>query len=135
MRSGGVPAVLTRGGLRAAGGAVTSRTPVPVELDVPVAEFAGGDAPFTFVGGVANAIERARAAAGGKDVKVICADVAHQAIRAGLLDEIIIRLVPAILGDVKRLFEHLGAAPIELERTHVVEAPDGVTHLRFMIVR
>lgn len=54
------------------------------------------------------------------------ADVPQQAIRAGLLDEI-----PVPLGGGKRLFELFGSAPIELERTKVVAAPEGVAHLRF----
>jgi dihydrofolate reductase len=106
-----------------------------VSHEVPP-EFAGEDAPFTFVtDGVERAIEQARAAAGDKYVSVMGADVPQQAIRAGVLDEIVIHLVPVLLGGGKRLFEHLGAGPIELERTKVVEAPEGVTHLRFRVRR
>lgn len=106
-----------------------------VSHDLP-AEMAGEDAPFTFVtDGVESAIEQARAAADGRNVNVMGADVPQQAIRAGALDEILIHLVPVLLGDGKRLFDHLGGAPIELERTYVVEAPEGVTHLRFRITR
>ena len=53
---------------------------------------------------------------------------------AGLLDEIHINLAPVLLGTGVRLFDHLGVAPVDLERTRVVEAP-GVTHLRFRVVR
>lgn len=63
------------------------------------------------------------------------ADVPQQAIRAGLLDVLQIHLIPVLLGAGKRLFEHLGTGPIELERPRVVEAPEGVTHLRFRIRR
>jgi hypothetical protein len=38
------------------------------------------------------------------------------------------------LGAGVRLFDHLGAAAIELERTRVIEA-HGVTHLRFRVVK
>jgi hypothetical protein len=41
-------------------------------------------------------------------------------------------LVPVLLGRGVRLFDHLGATPIELERVSVVETPD-VTHLRFRV--
>lgn len=103
--------------------------------DVP-AELAGPDAPFTFVtDGLDSAIAQARAAAGGKNVSVMGADVPQQAIRAGLLDELVIHLVPVLLGDGKRLFEHLGSESLELERTDVVAAPDGITHLRYRIKR
>jgi dihydrofolate reductase len=91
--------------------------------------------PFTFVtDGVESAVERARAVAGEKDVAVGAASVVQQCIRAGLLDEIHIDLVPVLLGGGVRLFEHLGPEPIELESTEVVEGV-GVTHLTFRVVR
>jgi dihydrofolate reductase len=91
--------------------------------------------PFTFVtDGVESAVEQARAAAGDKVVAVGAASIAQQCIKAGLLDEIHIDLVPVLLGDGVRLFDHLGTGPIELESTRVVEAP-GVTHLRFRVVK
>ena len=52
-----------------------------------------------------------------------------------VLDEIHIHLVPVLLGEGKRLFDHLGNQRIDLERTRVVEAPEGVTHLRFRVKR
>lgn len=116
------------------------QTPFPIAYfivshDVP-AELAGPDTPFTFVtDGVESAIAQARAAAGGKQVSVMGADVPQQAIRAGLLDELLIHLVPVLLGDGKRLFEHLGSESLELDRTEVVAAPDGITHLRYRIKR
>ena len=61
------------------------------------------------------------------------ADVAQQCIRAGLIDEVGIDLVPVLLGEGIRFFERLGTDKIGLERTRVVEAP-GVTHLRFRVV-
>lgn len=91
--------------------------------------------PFTFVtDGVESAVEQAREAAGDKDVAVGAASIAQQCIRAGLLDEIHVDLVPVLLGGGVRLFEHLGSAPIELERTRVIEA-SGVTHLTFRVVK
>jgi dihydrofolate reductase len=91
--------------------------------------------PFTFVtDGVESAIRQAKQAAGNKNVAVSSANIAQQCIKAGLLDEIQIDLVPVLLGGGVRLFEHLGAAPIELESTGVVAAP-GVTHLKFRIVK
>jgi dihydrofolate reductase len=91
--------------------------------------------PFTSVtDGVESAVEQARAVAGDKDVAVGAASIAQQCIRAGLLDEIHVDLVPVLLGGGVRLFEHLGTGPIELESTRVVEAP-GVTHLTFRVVK
>ena len=91
--------------------------------------------PFTFVtDGVERAVEQAKAVAGGEDVAVGAASIAQQCIRAGLLDEIHVDLVPVLLGGGVRLFDHLGAGPIELERTKVVEGA-GVTHLTFRVVK
>jgi dihydrofolate reductase len=91
--------------------------------------------PFTFVtDGVESAVEQARAVAGDRDVSVGAASIAQQCIRAGLLDEVHINLVPVLLGEGVRLFEHLGDGQVELERTRVIEAP-GVTHLTFRLVK
>jgi dihydrofolate reductase len=91
--------------------------------------------PFTFVTeGLESALEKAKAVAADKDVAVGAASIAQQCIRAGLLDEIHVDLVPVLLGDGVRLFDHLGTVPIELESTRVVEGA-GVTHLTFRVVR
>jgi dihydrofolate reductase len=91
--------------------------------------------PFTFVtDGVESAIRQAKKAAGDKDVAVSSASIMQQCLKAGLLDEIHIDLAPVLLGGGVRLFDHLGAAPIELESTRVIETPD-VTHLRYRIVK
>jgi dihydrofolate reductase len=93
------------------------------------------ESPFTFVtDGVESAVEQAKAVAADKDVAVGAASIAQQCIRAGLLDEVHIDLAPVLLGGGVRLFEHLGAGPIELERTGVVEGA-GVTHLTFRVVK
>jgi dihydrofolate reductase len=98
-------------------------------------EWAYEGSPFTFVtDGVESAVEQARAVAGEKDVAVGAASIVQQCLKAGLLDEIHVDLVPVLLGGGVRLFDRLGTGPIELERTEVVEAPD-VTHLTFRVVR
>jgi dihydrofolate reductase len=98
-------------------------------------EWAYEGSPFTFVtDGVESAVEQARAAAEDKNVAVGAASIAQQSIRAGLLDEIHVDLVPVLLGGGVRLFEHLGTEPIGLERTRVIEAPS-VTHLTFRVVK
>ena len=90
--------------------------------------------PFTFVrDGLESAVAQAKAAAGDKDVGVIGANLVQQCIRAGLLDEIHLDLVPVLLGDGVRLFEQ-GIEPIELESTRVIEGA-GVTHLTFRVVK
>ena len=91
--------------------------------------------PFAFVtDGVESAMRQAKALAGEKDVAVIAASIVQQCIGAGLLDEIVVNLVPVLLGDGVRLFEHLGNTPIELESTGIIEAPS-VSHLKFRVVK
>jgi dihydrofolate reductase len=74
---------------------------------------------FTFVAGVDEAVERAREAAGDKDVNVMGgADVIRQALEADLVDELSIIVAPVTLGDGKRLFEGFSKS-IELEHVGV----------------
>lgn len=90
---------------------------------------------FTFVtDGLQRAIELAKAAAGDKNVSSLGASIAQQCLKASLADEILIHLVPLLLGEGIRLFDHLGAEPIELERTEVVSTSD-ITSLRFRIAK
>jgi dihydrofolate reductase len=96
-----------------------------------------GGTTFTFVtGGIEAAFEQARAAAGDKDVAVAGgADVVQQYLKAGLLDELQLHVVPVLLGDGVRLFEdHLGTDQVELECTRVIQSP-AVTHLRYRVVK
>lgn len=91
--------------------------------------------PFTFVPeGVEHAVALAKEVASDKNVAVDGASIVQQAIRAGLVDEIGMDLVPFLLGKGVRYFDHLGDTPIELERIQVIEAPN-VTHLRFRVVK
>ena len=77
---------------------------------LPPQEWVKEGSPFTFVtDGVESAIQQAKAAAGDKNVGVSSASIAKQCIRAGLLDEIHLDLVPVLLGGGVRLFENLGA--------------------------
>ena len=89
--------------------------------------------PHTFVtDGIESAIEQAKAVAGPDGtVSLAGSTPVQQALRAGLLDEFWISVVPVLLGGGVRLFDHLGG-PIRLEPTEVVEAP-GVTHLGYRI--
>ncbi|GGX59269.1 dihydrofolate reductase family protein [Streptomyces fructofermentans] len=90
---------------------------------------------FTFVtDGLRSALRQAKSAADGKDVALMGADTAQQAIGAGLVDEINLQIAPVLLGDGRRLFEHLGPERLELERTRVLASPH-VTHLRFRVPR
>jgi dihydrofolate reductase len=110
-------------------------TPFPVPCFVlthrPHEDMVMTSGTFTFVtAGLATALERARAAAGGRNVLALSPDVAQQLLRDGLVDEIQLHLVPVLLGSGRRLFDHLGEASHDLELTGVIEAP-GVTHVRY----
>jgi dihydrofolate reductase len=94
-----------------------------------------GDPPYTFVTStIDDAVEQARAAAGGKDVSVMGARTVQQCLRAGLLDELIIHLVPIVVGRGARLLDNLEPGGSELELARVVDAP-GVTHLTYRVVK
>ncbi len=96
-------------------------------------ELEGGNT-FTFVtDGIESALDRARRAAGRQDVSLGGgAHAAQQYLAAGLVDEMLINLVPILLGDGERLFEGLGAPRPELEPISTIVAP-GVTHLKFRV--
>jgi dihydrofolate reductase len=95
-----------------------------------------GGTTFTFVtDGIESALERAVQAAGGKDVALGGgANVAQQYLKAGLIDEMEIHLVPVLLGDGARLFGDLGDADVRLECVRAIDAP-GVTHLTYRVVK
>jgi dihydrofolate reductase len=91
-----------------------------------------GGTTFAFVNdGIERALKFAKAAAGDKDVSIAGgANVIQQYLKAGLLDEMQIHVVPVLVGDGRRLFEDLGTEQIELEGTRVLDSHD-VTHLQF----
>ncbi|QIN84671.1 dihydrofolate reductase [Rubrobacter tropicus] len=97
---------------------------------------ARGEMKFTFVTeGIESAVERAKVAAGDRNVAVGGgASIAGQCLEAGLVDEIQVHLVPVVLGEGIRLFDLPGVGKIELEKTRVIDAP-GVTHLMYRIVK
>jgi dihydrofolate reductase len=80
-------------------------------------------------------VRDAKHAAGDKDVLVHGAGPAQQALAAGVLDELEIHLVPVLLGDGRRLFEHLGSEHRPLERIGTCEGEGGVTHLGYRVGR
>ncbi len=95
----------------------------------------GGNS-FTFVtDGIESALEQAKQAAGGKDVSLGGgAAAAQQYLAAGLVDEMLLNLVPVLLGSGTRLFENLGdVSKLGLEQERLVEAP-GVAHLFYRSV-
>ncbi len=90
----------------------------------------------TFVtDGIQHAIEKAQAAAGDKDVMVVGgANTAQQCLRAGLVDEIHMGIVPVLFGAGLRFFEPLVDEQMKLEKARVFESPTR-TDLWFRVVR
>jgi dihydrofolate reductase len=93
-----------------------------------------GGTTFSFVtDGPDSALDRARRAAGEKDVQVAGgAQTVAQFLNAGLLDELEIHLAPVLLGAGTRLFDGVEADKLKLEPTRVVESP-AVTHVRYRV--
>jgi len=85
--------------------------------------------------GIESAVEQAKVAAGDKEVQVVGgADTAQQLLRAGLVDEIQIGIMPVLLGKGLRFFEHLENEQIELEKMDIMESAER-TDLRFRVVK
>jgi dihydrofolate reductase len=91
--------------------------PVVIVTHRPEEQPEGGE--FEFVSGVEAAVERAREAAGGKDVHVMGgAEIIRQALAAGIVDELSVIIAPVVLGGGKRLFEGFSQS-LELEQLGV----------------
>ena len=106
---------------------ILSRNPAPA--------WAAGWSAVHYVSSLEAAMGAAKEAAGDKNVLVHGSSIAQRALTAGLLDEIEIHLVPILLGEGRRLFEHLGVEQRELERIRVLEGEGGVVHLRYRVRR
>jgi dihydrofolate reductase len=84
-------------------------------------------------GDIGEALAIARSAAGGKDVEVLGADVAAQCLQRGLVDEILVYILPVLLGDGIR-FLPPGLPRIDLEPVSSTRSGT-VTIIRFRVAR
>ncbi len=92
----------------------------------------GGNAFHFVTDGIEAALSRARAAAGERDILLAGgASAAQQFLRAGLVDEMGIHLVPVLLGSGERLFANMDGAPKDLRCVETLPS-EGVTHYRFV---
>lgn len=82
-------------------------------------------------GDIGEAVATALAAAGGKDLEILGADVAAQALGRGLVDEILVYVLPAVLGDGIR-FSPAGSARVDLDPISSTRS-GAVTILRFRV--
>src|SRR5215471_2790825 len=90
-----------------------------------------GGTSYTFVtGGIKAAVEQARAVADGKDVLLAGGvSIARQALAAGLVDEVVLHVVPKLIGRGVRLFDNdeLGLRCVETSQG------EGAVHLRYEV--
>lgn len=82
--------------------------------------------------GIESCVAQAKAAAGGRDILLHGAVTAQECLRAGLLDEIQLHLVPVLLGQGRLLFADLLPEHVELELVRALDGP-GVQHLRYHV--
>ncbi|MEU8796151.1 dihydrofolate reductase family protein [Spirillospora sp. NPDC048819] len=82
--------------------------------------------------GIESCVAQAKEAAAGRDILLHGAATAQECLRAGLLDEMELQLMPVLLGQGRRLFDNLPPDHIELELLRAMDAP-GVQHLRYSV--
>lgn len=112
-------------------GAPHPTAPLFVLSHRPAPQMAGRQTLITT--GVADAVAAARDAADGKDVALMGGVLVTEALKAGLVDELILHQVPVLLG-AGRPFFHSLPKHIQLRLLDAVAAP-GVTHLHYEVVR
>ena len=78
-----------------------------------------------------EAVAMARVAADGKNLEVLGADLASQCLRQGLVDEVLVYVLPVLLGDGVR-FSTSGLGRIDLEPLSNTQSGP-VTMLRFRV--
>ncbi|MFC6885960.1 MULTISPECIES: dihydrofolate reductase family protein [Actinomadura] len=105
------------------------RAPCFVVTHRPMGDIVKAGGTFAFVPGIGDALERARDAAGARDILVMGADLAGRLLDARLLDEVHVHLVPVLLGDGVRI-----SGLAELERIGLALSPY-VTHLHYRVAR
>jgi dihydrofolate reductase len=89
------------------------------------------DPAVTFLtGDIGEAVATALDAAGGRNLEILGADVAGQCLRRGLVDEILVYVLPVLLGDGIRFYSSPGLARIDLEPLGSTRS-GAVTILRF----
>jgi dihydrofolate reductase len=109
--------------------------PVVVLTHSPPVKVPNEKSQLVFVtDGIESAVAKAKALAKDKHVGIGGASAAQQALRAGLVDELYLRVAPILLGDGVRLFEHLGDEAIRLRKISSLDAEEA-SHLRFEVLR
>lgn len=105
--------------------------PIFVLTHAAPADPAPGSARYV-TDGIESCVAQAKAAAGGRDILLHGTMTAQTCLRAGLLDEMELHLMPVLLGQGRRLFEDLPPDHIELELLRTLDGP-GVLHLHYRV--
>jgi len=93
------------------------------------------DPSITFISGdIRTAVASALDAAAGKNVLIFGANIANQALGAGLVDEIVLYVLPVLLGDGVRLFDAGASRRVDLEPV-AIERWGGVANLHYRVAR
>jgi dihydrofolate reductase len=112
-----------------------ARLPVFVVTHHQPKEIPEGGVYTIVTDGIHSALQKAKQAAGDKNVTVMGgADIGRQYIRAGLVDELSIHLVPVLFGSGTPMFAKLGEAHTWLEPVQTNETPEAI-HLRLRIAK
>ena len=95
-----------------------------------------GSTTFYFINdGIESALEKAKASANGKDIRIQGgADTIQQFLKAGLIDEFIIHIAPVFLGSGTRLFDGIDPDLYKLEIMEVIPS-DLTTHIRYKLTK
>jgi dihydrofolate reductase len=120
------------------GGRHTMDAPVVVVTHRVPTDWVGAhpDAPFSFVtDGVEAAVARAQHLAGERTVWVSAGTVARQCLELGLLDEVMVDLVPVVMGTGRPFFGELSLEDVPLQDPTVCIQGKQVTHLVFPVTR
>ena len=90
-----------------------------------------GGTSYTFVtSGIAAAVEQARAVADGKDVLLAGGvSIAREGLAAGLVDEVVLHVVPKLVGRGVRLFD---SVQVDMRCVETIEG-EGAVHLRYEV--
>jgi dihydrofolate reductase len=95
-----------------------------------------GTAPFTFVDGVEKAIAAAKEFAGDRVVDVAAGQIGGQALKLGLIDQVVVNVVPVVFGSGRPFFATGDlTAPLLLQNPTTIVAGDRVTHLLYDVSR
>lgn len=87
-------------------------------------ELAGDSSVTALNCGVVEAVRRAQQIAGDKEVQIISADIARQALEHDLIDELQVFVAPVMLGDGIRIFEVPGGRRYDWELTGIIEGAE-----------